>query len=56
MTTPAGRILIIQNGQTNPSIVARHGNYPDWFISKLSPHGYDLRVLPAFDGTPLPST
>ncbi len=55
MPTPTGRILIVQNGQTNPSIVARHGNYPDWFISKLSPHGFDLRVVPAYDGRMLPS-
>lgn len=52
---PSRRVLIVQNGVSSPSIIADHGNYPDWFTQKLEPMGVVTLVHPAFDGTPLPA-
>jgi len=54
MPAHQGHLLIVQNGVSYDSIIAEYGNYPDWFIRKLAPHGYTATVVPAYEGPPLP--
>ena len=55
MTTRPKHILIVQNGVTDAAIAKDHGSYPDWFVSRLTPHGCTTTVVPAYDGTELPA-
>jgi len=49
------RVLIVQNGISDPSIIEHHGNYPDWFVQALEPEGVHCQVVRAFDPGALPS-
>lgn len=54
MPPSPGRLLIVQNGVTDPSIAEVHGSYPDWFVDRFAPLGFSAEVVPAWGPQPLP--
>ncbi len=48
------RILVARTGTTEPAVVARHGDYDDWFRAVLEPAGALLSVVEVHRGLPLP--
>lgn len=51
--TSAPRVLLVQTGSTHPDIVARDGDYDDWFV-RNSPEGIAWTRVRAFAGEALP--
>ncbi len=56
MPTAPRRILIVQNGTTDPPVVARFGDYDDWFTERFAVLGFETHVIEAFRGETLPDT
>lgn len=47
-------VLILKMGTTEPSIVAEHGDYDDWFRTVLEDLGCTVTTCAVFNGEPLP--
>jgi GMP synthase (glutamine-hydrolysing) len=47
-------VLIVKTGTTNPAVVARHGDYDDWFARELGRGGARWTVVDAYTGGPVP--
>jgi len=48
------RVLIIQTGSTHPDVIARHGDYDDWFAAALRANGAEPTIVRPFRGEALP--